>query len=176
MKTTRNILTGLTISLTLSGVIAFAGGTGPPRSIEDRVRHELLGVPYINVFDDLTYSVDNGVVTLSGQVTRPIEKYNAEQAVKNVDGVTRVANQIEVLPLSPFDDRIRAATLRALVRSASLYRYFLGVNPSIRILVKNGNVTLDGVVLDPADRQLAYMAANGVSGVFSVTNNLRTEK
>jgi hyperosmotically inducible protein len=176
MRTSKTILTGLTVSLALSGVAAFAGTTEPRRTVEDRVRHELLGVPYINVFDNLSYSVNEGVVTLSGQVTQPIEKYNAEQAVKHVEGVTRVDNRIEVLPLSPFDDRIRLATLRALVRSAPLDKYFLGTQPAIRIVVKNGNVTLDGVVLNPADRQFAYMAANGVPGVFSVTNNLRTER
>jgi osmotically-inducible protein OsmY len=86
-----------------------------------------------------------------------------------------VNNQIEVLPLSPFDDQIRYRTLNTLLRSAPLSKYFLGVQPSIRIIVKNGNVTLDGVVLNNTDRQVAYIAANGVSGVFSVTNNLRTE-
>jgi len=175
MRTIKNILTGLIVSLALSSIAAFAGATGPRRTIEDRVRHELLSVPYIGVFDDVSYTVNDGVVTLTGQVTRPIEKYDAEQAVKKVEGVTRVDNQIEVLPLSPFDDRIRVATLRALERLAPLDKYFLGTQPSIRILVKNGHVTLDGVVLNPADRQLAYMAANSVPGVFSVTNNLRTE-
>jgi len=133
-------------------------------------------VPYINVFDNLAYSVNDGVVTLTGQVLRPIDKDNVENAVKNVEGVTRIDNQIEVLPLSPFDDQIRFATLHAMLRSAPLDKYFQGTNPAIRIVVKNGHVTLDGVVLNPADRQFAYMAANGVSGVFSVTNNLRTER
>jgi len=176
MRTIKNTLTGLIVSLALSSIAAFAGAAGPRRTIEDRVRHELLSVPYIGVFDDVSYTVNDGVVTLTGQVTRPIEKYDAEQAVKKVEGVTRVDNQIEVLPLSPFDDRIRVATLRALERSAPLDKYFLGTQPSIRILVKNGHVTLDGVVLNPADRQLAYMAANSVPGVFSVTTHLRKKK
>ena len=143
-----------------------------PRTMEDRVRHELLRVPYINVFDNIHYRVDDGVVTLSGQVLRPIDKSNLERAVRGVAGVARVDNQIEVLPLSTFDDRIRLQTLRTMQRTGSLYRYFLGVNPSIRIVVKNGNVTLEGFVSNAMDRQLAFLAANQVPGVFKVTNNL----
>jgi len=103
-------------------------------------------------------------------------KWYAEQNVKDVPGVTAVQNQIEVLPLSRFDDDIRLRTLRAIHNTSSLYRYFMGVNPSIRIVVKNGHVTLDGIVQNQADKQLAFMAANRVPNVFSVTNNLRAEK
>ena len=164
------------MSLAVSGMTLMAGTSARPRTMEDRVRHEILSVPHSNVFDNVAYSLDSGVVTLSGQVRRPVSKDYVEQAVKQVEGVTRVDNQIEVLPLSPFDDQIRIATLRTLERSAPLSRYFLGTNPSIRIVVKNGNVTLDGVVLNSGDRQIAHMAANQVSGVFSVANNLRIEK
>jgi len=169
-------MTKLTLGIALMGVALVAGPTSHPRTLEQQVRHEILSVPYIGVFDNPTWTIDNGVVTLSGQVTQPVEKYNLEQAVKSVEGVTRVDNQIEVLPLSTFDDQIRARTLRTLVRTAPLDKYFQGVQPSIRIIVKNGHVMLDGVVLNNADRQFAYMAANRVPGVFSVTNNLRTEK
>jgi len=169
-------MTKLTLGIALMGVALVAGPTSHPRTLEQQVRHEILSVPYIGVFDNPTWTIDNGVVTLSGQVTQPVEKYNLEQAVKGVEGVTRVDNQIEVLPLSTFDDQIRARTLRTLVRTAPLDKYFQGVQPSIRIIVKNGHVMLDGVVLNNADRQFAYMAANRVPGVFSVTNNLRTEK
>jgi len=86
-----------------------------------------------------------------------------------------VNDQIEVLPLSRFDDQIRVRTLRTLLRSAPLDKYFQGVQPSIRIIVRNGDVTLDGVVLNSGDRQIAFMAANQVPGVFAVTNNLRIE-
>ena len=95
--------------------------------------------------------------------------------MKRLAGVTRVDNKIEVLPLSPMDDQIRLRTYRALVRNSSLNRYFWGTQPSIRIVVKNGHVMLDGVVDRNMDSQLAYMTANSVAGVFSVTNNLRTE-
>lgn len=144
------------------------------RSLNEQVHHELLMLPYVGVFDDLNYSVDpNGIVTLSGEVLRPISRYDAEQAVKTIPGVARVDNHIEVLPLSPFDDSIRAATLRTLLRTHPLDKYFVGVHPAIRIIVKNGHIRLDGEVLNEGDRSMAYIAANGVPGVFSVTNNLQ---
>lgn len=173
MRTPKNMIKKLTVGVALMGAALFAG---PTRTMEQQVRHEILSVPYIGVFDNPSWAIDNGVVTLSGEVTQPVYKYDIEQAVKGVEGVTRVQNNIEVLPLSPFDDQIRVRTLRTLLRTAPLDKYFQGVLPSIRIIVKNGHVTLDGVVLNNADRQFAFMAANRVSGVFSVTNNLLTEK
>jgi len=115
-------------------------------------------------------------VTLFGQVTRPTLKSDAANVVKHVEGVTRVDNKIEVLPLSGFDNRIRASEYRAIFGSGSLYRYAMGANPSIRIIVKNGNVTLEGVVSNEGDRNLAGIRANGVPGVFAVNNHLRIEK
>jgi len=150
-----------------------AAGTPQPKSLDEQVRVALVTIPYLSVFDDLSFRVDNGVVTLLGQAREPITKVYAEQNVKSVPGVVAVKNDIEVLPLSRFDDSIRFRTLRAVEATASLYRYFLGVNPSIRIVVKNGHVTLDGIVDNQADKQLAFMAANRVPNVFSVTNNLQ---
>jgi hyperosmotically inducible protein len=148
--------------------------TEQPRSLVDSVRHELVMLPYYSIFDDLSYRVDNdGVVTLTGDVTRPILKDDAQNAVKKIPGVTRVVNQIRVLPLSPLDNRIRVAEYRTIFRSGALYRYALGANPSIHIIVDNGHVTLRGVVDNQADKNEAYIMANGVSGVFSVTNDLR---
>ena len=106
------------------------------------VRHELVMLPDRGVFDNLEYKVDGSTVTLIGQVTRPTLKSDAESAVKNIEGVEKVDNQIEVLPLSPNDDRIRRATYMALARSPQLDRYFMQVVAPIRIIVKNGNVTL----------------------------------
>ncbi len=173
MRTPKNIIKKMTVGVALMSAALFAG---PTRTMEQQVRHEILSVPYIGVFDNPSWAIDNGVVTLSGEVTQPVYKYDIEQAVKGVQGVTRIENNIEVLPLSTFDDQIRVRTLRTLLRTAPLDKYFQGVLPSIRIIVKNGHVTLDGVVLNNADRQFAFMAANRVSGVFSVTNNLLTEK
>jgi len=96
--------------------------------------------------------------------------------VKRLDGVSRVVNNIKVLPLSRFDDEIRARTYRSLARTGGLYRYLQGGNPSLHIVVDNGHVTLEGVVANNSDRALANMAARQVSGVFSVKNNLRTDR
>jgi hyperosmotically inducible protein len=140
------------------------------------VRHELVMLPYLGVFDNLEYKVDGSTVTLIGQVTRPTLKSDAENVVKKIEGVEKVDNQIEVLPLSPDDDRIRRAVYMALARSPRLDRYFMQAVAPIRIIVKNGNVTLEGVVADKGDSDMANITAKEVSGAFSVTNHLRAEK
>ena len=144
--------------------------------IENKVRHELVMLPYLGVFDNISFRVDNGTVTLFGEVTRPVLKSDAANVVKRIEGVARVDNKIEVLPLSPMDDRIRVREYRAVFSGGSLYRYAMGTNPSIRIIVKNGNVKLEGVVSNEGERNLAYIRANSVPGVFSVTNALRVGK
>ena len=144
--------------------------------LEKQVRRELVTLPHVGVFDNLAYKVDGGTVSLYGQVVRPSTRKDAERRVAKLAGVERVVNEIEVLPFSGYDDQIRTQTLREMQRTASLYRYFLGTNPSIRIVVNRGHVTLEGVVLDEGDRRLASFAARSVPGTFSVTNNLRTER
>jgi hyperosmotically inducible protein len=175
MKTGKYIATAIATGVALVGVTLMAATNPMPRTLEDQVRHEILMVPYIGVFDNLSYKVDNGMVTLFGQVTQPVRKSDVERAVRRIPGVTAVNDQIEVLPLSRFDDQIRVRTLRTMLRSAPLDKYFRGVQPGIRIIVKNGDVTLDGYVLNNGDRQIAYMMANQVPGVFRVTNNLQLE-
>jgi hyperosmotically inducible periplasmic protein len=142
------------------------------------VRHELVMLPYYNVFDNLSFKVDpGGVVTLMGQVTNPTLKSDAGNVVKRVEGVTAVNNQIEVLPLSPNDNQIRRAVAASIYRNTALAdRYGFQAMPSIHIIVKNGNVNLEGVVANQADKNIAGIQANSVPGVFSVTNNLRVEK
>ena len=141
-----------------------------------QVRHELLMLPYVGAFDYLAYKVNGYEVTLIGQVVRPVTKSDAENAVKHVEGVEKVDNQIEVLPPSPMDDRLRRSLFRAIYGYPSLQKYALGVQKPIRILVKGGHVTLEGVVDSEADKNLAGLRANSVSGVFSVTNNLQVSK
>ena len=143
--------------------------------LAERVRHELVMLPFYNVFDHLTFNVEGENVTLMGEVTRPVLKSDAEAVVRRIPGVREVKNEIEVLPLSGFDDRIRLGVLRAVYGNSVLNRYALGAQPPIRIIVKNGNVTLEGVVASEMDRNVANLAANGVFGVFSVTNNLRLD-
>lgn len=137
------------------------------------VRHELVMLPQLTVFDNLAYKVDDGIVTLYGEVRNPILKDEAGSAVKRIEGVESVNNKIEVLPASFNDDRIRRREARAIYGYESLFRYSLGTQPPIRIIVKNGNVTLEGVVDHQADKNIAGIRANGVPGVFSVTNNLQ---
>lgn len=139
------------------------------------VRHELVMLPYYGVFDNLAYKVDGNTVTLYGQVTRPTLKSDSERVVKDIEGVDQVVNNIEVLPLSSMDDQIRIAVYRAVFGTAGLDRYAMSAVPPIHIIVKNGSVTLEGVVANDGDRNLANIKANGVPGVFSVTNNLRVE-
>jgi hyperosmotically inducible protein len=143
--------------------------------IPQEVRHELVMLPWYGIFDNLAYRVDGSTVTLFGQVTRPTLKSDAENVVKRIEGVDRVINNIEVLPLSPMDNRIRVAEYRAIYRFGPLQRYALGAVPPIHIIVKNGHVTLEGVVANKGDHDMANIRANGVPGVFSVTNDLRVE-
>ncbi len=144
--------------------------------IQREVRHELLMLPYFGVFDNIAYKVDGFTVTLLGQVVRPSLKSDAESAVKHIEGVEKVDNQIEVLPPSPMDDGIRMRLFRAIYGYPSLQKYALGVQKPIRIIVKNGHVTLEGVVDNDGDKNLANLRANGVSGIFSVANNLQVVK
>ena len=144
--------------------------------IQKEVRHEILMLPYLTVFDNLGYKVDGYNVTLAGQVTKPSVKSDAESAVKRIEGVEKIDNQIEVLPLSPMDDRIRQSLYRAIYNYPPLQRYGLPVFKPIRLMVKNGRVTLEGVVDSVADKNLAGLRANEVPGVFSVKNNLVVAK
>jgi BON domain-containing protein len=141
--------------------------------LEREVRHQLVLLPYYSVFDNLAFQVEGDKVTLEGQVTRPTLKSDAEAVVKKVEGVAAVVNNIEVLPLSPMDDQIRRAVYRAIYGEGGLPRYAESAVPSIHIIVKNGNVTLEGVVDTESDKNLANLRASGVPNVFSVKNNLR---
>lgn len=172
--------------LALVGTSAFAASntkTSAPNGsdhyeawLTNQVRHQLVMLPWLSVFDNLEYRVEGGKVVLSGEVVRPVLKDDAANAVKHIEGVEAVENNIEVLPLSNFDDQIRRQELRAIYGFPSLQRYGLGTMPSIHIIVKNGHVTLEGVVSDQGDKDAAGIRANGVANVFSVTNNLRVEK
>jgi hyperosmotically inducible protein len=175
MKRTMQVL------VVLSFVFAsarFAGGQAEPSSpaqerIAREVRHELLMLPYFGVFDNIEYRVDGDTVSLYGAVTRPALKSDVENAVKHIEGVGHVVNNVEVLPPSPMDDKLRIALFHAIYGYPALEKYALWVQKPIRIIVKNGHVTLEGVVDNETDKNLAGMRANGVPGVFSVTNNLR---
>lgn len=144
--------------------------------IQREVRHQLLLLPRLSVFDNLAYKVNGYTVTLMGQVTDPVEKSDAENTVKHIEGVEKVDNQIEVLPLSPMDNDIRRRVFAAIYGFPSLQKYAMPVVKPIRIIVKNGHVTLEGVVDSDADKNTAGIRAKSVPGVFSVNNNLQVVK
>ena len=145
--------------------------------INNEVHHQLVLLPYYGVFDNLAYRVSpDGTVMLQGQVSRPTLKSDAENVVKKIEGVNRVDNQIEVLPTSPMDDRIRMATYHAIYGNDVLSQYALRAVPPIHIIVNNGHITLEGVVSREMDKQVADTQAKSVPGAFSVTNNLRVEQ
>jgi hyperosmotically inducible protein len=154
-------------------------GQGPQR-MQDRISrevfHELVMLPQLTIFDNLQYKVDGNRVTLMGQVQDAILKDSAEKVVKKIEGVEGVTNQIEILPPSPNDDRIRRQVARALFNDERLFRYSMGSVPPIHIIVKNGHVTLEGVVNSQADKDAANLRANEVPGVFSVENHLQVQK
>lgn len=147
------------------------------QALERKVFKKILALPYYGVFDNIRFSLDGGTVTLSGKVAEIRNRGDAEAAVKRIDGVEKVINNIKVLPLSLFDDSIRRNVLRTFYRDgASLYRYVLEPNPSVRIIVENGRVSLEGYVSSKGDSQLAYVLARSVPGTFAVTNNLAIGK
>ena len=141
--------------------------------IVKEVRHEILLLPYYGVFDFIAFKVNGYNVTLMGQVTRPTLKSDTGNVVKRIEGVEKVDNQIEVLPPSPMDDGLRLRLFRAIYGYAPLEKYALGTIKPIRIIVKSGRVTLEGVVDNETDKNLVNIRANGVPGIFSVTNNLQ---
>jgi hyperosmotically inducible periplasmic protein len=152
----------------------------PSAKTEERiikqVRHELNMLPYITAFDNLEYKVEGFKVTLLGQVVRPVTKSDAESAVKHIEGVENVDNQIEVLPTSIMDDHLRRRVYRAIYGYPAFTKYAMVPQKPIRIIMKNGHLTLVGVVDSDADKNLAGIRANGVSGIFSVDNNLQVVK
>jgi hyperosmotically inducible periplasmic protein len=154
----------------------FFGGDVEGSRLASEVRHQLLMLPYYGVFDDLKFRVEGNSVELLGKVSRPTLKSDAENVVKRIEGVDKVINHIEVLPLSPMDDQIRMAEFRAIYGDPALStRYGYRALPSIHIIVENGHVTLEGVVANEADKNLINIRANAVPNVFSVTNNLQVE-
>jgi hyperosmotically inducible protein len=171
----RRTVLATVLALGTAGVVFAQASPRSQERLEREIRHELVMLPYYGVFDNLAFKVEGYKVTLTGEVTRPTLKSDAEAVVKRIEGVESIDNQIEVLPLSSNDDRIRLAVYRAIYRQASLSRYALRAVPPIHIIVKNGNVRLEGVVATEADKTLAGIRAKGVSGVFSVDNNLRIE-
>jgi hyperosmotically inducible protein len=184
MKKGLNTFLAAVLALGSTG-LAFAASvdqtkTSTDARIEQRlsgeVRHELNMIPQFTVFDNLAYRVDGNTVTLLGQVRDAIVKDSAEARVKHLEGVERVDNQIEVLPASFNDDRIRRQVAVAMFNDPRLFNYGIQPVPPIHIIVKNGHVNLEGVVRTQVEKDNAFIRANGVPGVFSVENNLQVEQ
>jgi len=173
----RNLKVLLLLSLVIASARLAVGqgqSISPAESrIQKEVRHELLMLPNFGVFDNIEYSVQGDTVTLLGSVTRPVLKSDAENVVKHIEGVGRVDNKIDVLPPSPSDDQLRRVLFRTIYGDPDLEKYALGVQKPIRIIVKMGHVSLEGVVDNEADKNLAGIRAKTVPGTFDVTNNLR---
>ncbi len=173
---------GMVIALVTALAAVAPVAANPINNTEDsvrtmkKIRKELVTLPFYGVFDNLAFKYEEGVVTLYGQVSRPTLRKDAERVVERVAGVDQVVNKIEVLPLSGFDNRIRLSVYRAIYRQPGLDRLALQAVPPIHIIVKNGAVTLEGVVANKSDATRAFIAANSVPNVFSVTNNLRVER
>jgi len=144
--------------------------------IERKVYSEILKLPFYGIFDIIRFQVNNGTVTLSGKVINAINRKSAEKRIIRLAGVNNVVNNIEVLPLSRFDNSIRRRTLRTITSRGNLFRYFLGSNSAIKIIVDRGHVSLEGFVRTKGDSRLANLLANSVSGTFSVNNNLVVTK
>lgn len=173
---------GLIAATVLISPIYATGTAGSAKSHQEtkanqnlvrEVRHQLLLLPYYSVFDNLAFRVDGDRVTLEGQVARPTLKSDAEAAVKGIEGISGVTNNIEVLPTSPMDDQLRRAVYRAIYGDATLNKYSWSSVASIHIIVKNGHVTLEGVVDNDSDKNVAEIRAKSVPNVFSVANNLK---
>ena len=174
----RTLILGLgMLAASFTAQSAFASEQQGLGRLEKQVRHELNMLPYANVFDYLAFTTDaNGTVTLMGEVTNPVLKSDAANAVKRVEGVERVDNQIKVLPVSFYDARLRARLYRSIYGYPTMQRYALGVNAPIRIIVENGHVTLIGYVDNEGDKIIAGMQANSVPGIFSVDNQLKVDR
>lgn len=170
----RNLMFLVVLTFALPTITFGQSEPGSPAQarIQKEVRHELLMLPWFGVFDNISFQVDGDTVTLLGAVTRPTLKSDSENVVKRIEGVQRVVNKIEVLPPSPMDEQSRLALFRAIYGYPALEKYSLGVQKPIRIIVKSGHVTLEGVVDNETDKNLAGTRANGVPGIFSVANNL----
>ncbi len=176
---TKQLRTGMFVcAALLAAQLGFAANNASEAAemrLEREVRSKLVTLPFYSLFDHFTFRVDDDTVTLMGKVSRPTLKSSAENVVKTIEGVVRVVNQIEVLPLSPNDDNLRLSLYRTIYGHTALQTLAMRAVPPIHIIVEKGNVTLEGVVANEMQKNIAGIQANGVHGVFSVKNNLRVE-
>jgi len=168
-------LAWITWILAASLALGKTSGATSPNSIDQAIQNALVRLPFYTVFDYLSFRLDDGTVTLEGEVTRADLMNDAQKAVRQVPGVTRVNNRVQVLPLSASDGRMRLAEYLAVYGVEGLGVYTMRPNPSIHIVVRNGNVTLEGTVDSAEDKALAFSQASSVAGVQSLTDHLRVK-
>jgi osmotically-inducible protein OsmY len=166
----RLLIPAMVLSIMLITPLTLSAQAAP--DIDEQIRHELVMMPYYQIFDWINFETDGNTVTLLGEVTRPVLKSDAEKTVKRIAGVKQVINKIEVLPYSPYDDRIRISVYRAVYANPNFTRYAIRANGPIHIIVNNGDVRLMGSVLTKTDKNIAGIITRGVEGVFTVTNDL----
>ncbi len=179
----RITLTALALALTLglaslhAATVTVTGAENKSQlsPLERKIRAELITLPFYGVFDYLEFDLQGGKVILKGEVSRPTLQSSAVQVVERIPGVTQVVDQVQVLPLSPFDNGIRRRLMRAIYGDNVLNRYAAGANPWIRLIVRDGKITLEGYVDRNADKDIAFIRANGVTRAFSVANNLKVK-
>ena len=164
------LIPAMVLSIMLLTPLTLSAQAAP--DIDEQVRHELVMMPYYQIFDWINFETDGNTVTLFGEVTRPLLKSDAEKTVKRIAGVKQVINKIKVLPYSPYDDRIRISVYRAVYANPNFTRYAIRAYGPIHIIVNNGDVRLMGSVLTKTDKNIAGIMARGVEGVFTVTNDL----
>jgi len=157
------------------GLLGFSQSS-PSQKIEDQVVSTLLSLPLYGVFDNLAYELEGTNVVLSGQVLMPITKEEAGKRVARIQGIGKLTNSIEILPLSGIDDAIRLRAYRMLFGTANLYRYSLGANPLIHIIVKGGHITLEGIVSSEDDAKLALLSIRGIQDSLSQKSSLKVSK
>ncbi len=177
MKNLKNlfVLSFAIIAFSAAGLSAAApsGQEAQEKTLEQQIFKQILTMPYYEVFDSIGFEVDGDTVTLTGKVYNALNRRTAEKRVAKLDGISKVINNIEILPPSRFDDGIRRSTVRAFTNTGGIYRYLIGPNPSVRIIVDRGHLTLEGNVASKSDIKLMNILAQGVPGAFSVTNNLQ---
>lgn len=155
--------------------VSAQGLSGDTSAIGQQVQKKILRLPYYEVYDYITFSVDGGIVTLTGKVKNATNKRSAKNVVEDISGVTSVVNNIEILPPSGFDDDIRRGLYARLSNTGGLSGYLWPTNPDVRLIVDNGHITLEGTVRNRGDYNLMNITARGVPGSFTVTNNLKIE-
>jgi len=146
------------------------------KTVEQQVTSQIRKLFYYGVFDIISFEIDGNTVVLSGKVRNAVNRKSAERRIKKIEGVEKVVNNIEILPASSYDNAIRFRAVMTFLRTGNIYRYLQGPNPSMRIIVENGHITLEGYVRSKGDSKLANILANSVTGTFSVTNNLIVSK